>query len=82
MKAELIIEGRSARSMDFATTPHAGDVLFLDGERISVKEIVHDLQRRKLQVVCQEPNPFAAFCHSEPAILTTEGSHVSDSDEL
>lgn len=82
MKIELIVAGRAAKQMDFATSPHAGEIIFLEGERISVKEVVHDVARRKLQVVCEEPNPFSAFCHAaEPLAASETDTDIDDNDE-
>lgn len=78
MKAELVVEGRSARQIELVSSPHIGDTIFASGDKMIVKSVVHDISKRKLQVICGNSNPFEAFCHSPQQEIDTD---LDDADQ-
>lgn len=72
MKAELIVGSRVTKQVELASAPHIGETIHVNGEKLIIKSVIHDVNKRKLQVIGENSNPFEAFCGAPAAASDPE----------
>ncbi len=56
MKGQLYIgDDMVAETAEFVAPPRAGDLVFHGGKRLRVREVGHNIEKKKLQVMCHVP---------------------------
>ncbi len=58
MKGQLYIgDDMVAETVEVVSPPQSGDLVIYQGKRLRVREIAHNIEKKKLQIMCHVPAP-------------------------
>ena len=58
MKAQLYIgDDMVAETVEVVSPPREGDLIIFEGKRLRIREVGHNVDRKKLQIMCHVPPP-------------------------
>ncbi len=56
MKGQLYIgDDMVAETVEVVSPPRSGDLLIFEGKRLRIREVGHNVDRKKLQIMCHVP---------------------------
>ncbi len=56
MKGQLYIgDDMVAETVEVVSSPRSGDLLIFEGKRLRIREVGHNVDRKKLQIMCHVP---------------------------
>ncbi len=74
MKGQLYIgDDLVAETVEIISPPREGDLLIYEGKRLRIREIGHNVDRKKLQIVCHVPPVQVKIAPAEPETPVKDG---------
>ncbi len=56
MKGQLYIgDDMVAETVEVVSSPRSGDLIIFEGKRLRIREVGHNVDRKKLQIMCHVP---------------------------
>ncbi len=78
MKGQLYIgDDMVAETVEVVSSPRSGDLIIFEGKRFRIREVGHNVDRKKLQIMCHAPSPARVTAYVSDSITLNSDDFVS-----